>query len=382
MMRKNVKILALSMAIAMAAPAMAEASSPFRITIEGQEDASTEMYRMLNIVGRIIESDEFDKLNQTQKEWLFDEWYIIAHNGSEVDDAKKREYANRLKYQLQRPEISRIALLEGVDSRDLRNQPLPGMKMFDEDRRLVSQASMIFDLAEYKTLVPAQKAWFKAAFEKASENVREPKDWPATYAGLMAELNRYDMKPLAKKVGIEVKSDYNEPIWAWELKDKIILAQKVMADELYAKMPANIKSELEKATSEASKVANTYDEKKVTAATAALNKALSYDHIKPVVGKVTDVQVMETMDYTSVSKETLAGLEKAIADQELAINTALNLLTNYPKTIAGKEEKLIDQLFTAQRLRIHAGEFYSKATGKQIKDVPINIPDRYKDLVR
>ncbi len=130
MMRKNVKILALSMAIAMAGPAMAEASSPFRITIEGQEDASTEMYRLLNIVGRIIESDEFDKLNQTQKEWLFDEWYIIAHNGSEVDDAKKREYANRLKYQLQRPEISRIALLEGVDSRDLRNQPLPGMKMF------------------------------------------------------------------------------------------------------------------------------------------------------------------------------------------------------------------------------------------------------------
>lgn len=379
-MKISKKLLAATLSAAFILPVVTPApmSHAMKVVFENQKDAETDLFEMMALAGKIIKTDEFDELTQEQKEWLFDEWYTAAENHPNMDDAKKREYANRLKYQLQRPEIAKIAAKFGIDTKTGPFIPNPTIKMYDDDRKLVSLASQIPSLDGYKSLVPAQRAWFESVMEVAGKNVRENKDWENTYNKLMAELNRYDMAKLAEAVGISPKSDYYEDKYVTEIKDLIITGQKVMADELYDIAGGDIKNELASATRDAVLVANSNNDTEIKSALDRLKKVLNNERIKPIAKKVNDARRLETFDYEGIDPAKIAKLEKALADQELVILSAQDILNNYPKTIRGKEEKLVDLLYKAQRLRIHASVLYEKSTGKTVRDVPINIPEKYQ----
>ena len=80
--------------------------------------------------------------------------------------------------------------------------------------------------------------------------------------------------------------------------------------------------------------------------------------------------------------EKVKKLKEELAKQEIAIKSAEEILAKYPKTIRGKEQKLVDVLTRAFELRLKAAAAIKNLTGETIKVKSLNIPQEYRHLIK
>lgn len=80
--------------------------------------------------------------------------------------------------------------------------------------------------------------------------------------------------------------------------------------------------------------------------------------------------------------EKVIKLKEELAKQEIAIKSAEEILAKYPKTIRGKEQKLVDVLTRAFELRIKAAAAIKNLTGETIEVKSLNIPQEYRYLIK
>ena len=89
-----------------------------------------------------------------------------------------------------------------------------------------------------------------------------------------------------------------------------------------------------------------------------------------------------TKDTKKANEAKIAELKASLNKQDTMILAAEDILTNYPKTIAGKEEKLVDVLTRAYDLRIKAAAAIQQLTGEKVAVRPLNVPLKYRSLIR
>ena len=100
----------------------------------------------------------------------------------------------------------------------------------------------------------------------------------------------------------------------------------------------------------------------------------------------TTTKVIKSSDGTDVNlekskAEKVKKLKEELAKQEIAIKSAEEILAKYPKTIRGKEQKLVDVLTRAFELRLKAAAAIKNLTGETIKVKSLNIPQEYSCLL-
>lgn len=98
--------------------------------------------------------------------------------------------------------------------------------------------------------------------------------------------------------------------------------------------------------------------------------------------KSTDGKVLNAEKDKKSKAEKVIKLKEELAKQEIAIKSAEEILAKYPKTIRGKEEKLVDVLTRAFELRLKAAAAIKNLTGETIKVKSLNIPQEYRHLIK
>lgn len=98
--------------------------------------------------------------------------------------------------------------------------------------------------------------------------------------------------------------------------------------------------------------------------------------------KSTDGKVLNAEKDKESKAEKVKKLKEELAKQEIAIKSAEEILAKYPKTIRGKEEKLVDVLTRAFELRLKAAAAIKNLTGEIITVKSLNIPQEYRHLIK
>ena len=98
--------------------------------------------------------------------------------------------------------------------------------------------------------------------------------------------------------------------------------------------------------------------------------------------KSSDGKVLNAEKDKKSKAEKVIKLKEELAKQEIAIKSAEEILAKYPKTIRGKEQKLVDVLTRAFELRIKAAAAIKNLTGETIEVKSLNIPQEYRHLIK
>lgn len=75
-------------------------------------------------------------------------------------------------------------------------------------------------------------------------------------------------------------------------------------------------------------------------------------------------------------------LRESYNTNDITVKALEEVLEKYPKTIKGKEEKLVNLLVEAHELKLQAADLINSISDEKISVKTPNIPDRYKHLIR
>lgn len=78
----------------------------------------------------------------------------------------------------------------------------------------------------------------------------------------------------------------------------------------------------------------------------------------------------------------LTELRESYATNDTTVKALEEILEKYPKTIKGKEEKLVNLLVEAHELKLQAADLINTISNNKVTVKAPNIPEKYKHLVR
>lgn len=99
-------------------------------------------------------------------------------------------------------------------------------------------------------------------------------------------------------------------------------------------------------------------------------------------------EVLPSEDKTKDKKETqkeaayITELKESFNRNDISVKSIEEILEKYPKTIKGKEEKLVNLLIESHELKIQAADLIYSLTGEKLQLNPPRIPQEYTHLIR
>lgn len=99
-------------------------------------------------------------------------------------------------------------------------------------------------------------------------------------------------------------------------------------------------------------------------------------------------EVLPSEDKTKDKKETqkeaayITELKESFNRNDISVKSIEEILEKYPKTIKGKEEKLVNLLIESHELKIQAADLIYSLTGEKLQLNPPRIPQAYTHLIR
>lgn len=99
-------------------------------------------------------------------------------------------------------------------------------------------------------------------------------------------------------------------------------------------------------------------------------------------------EVLPSEDKTKDKKETqkeaayITELKESFNRNDISVKSIEEILEKYPKTIKGKEEKLVNLLIESHELKLQAADLIYSLTGEKLQVNPPRIPQAYTHLIR
>ena len=99
-------------------------------------------------------------------------------------------------------------------------------------------------------------------------------------------------------------------------------------------------------------------------------------------------EVLPSEDKTEDKKETqkeaayITELKESFNRNDISVKSIEEILEKYPKTIKGKEEKLVNLLIESHELKLQAADLIYSLTGEKLQVNPPRIPQAYTHLIR
>ena len=99
-------------------------------------------------------------------------------------------------------------------------------------------------------------------------------------------------------------------------------------------------------------------------------------------------EVLPSEDKTKDKKETqkeaayITELKESFNRNDISVKSIEEILEKYPKTIKGKEEKLVNLLIESHELKLQAADLIYSLTGEKLQLNPPRIPQEYTHLIR
>lgn len=81
-------------------------------------------------------------------------------------------------------------------------------------------------------------------------------------------------------------------------------------------------------------------------------------------------------------KDYVKNLRESLRKNDVIVKALEEILNKYPKTIRGKEEKLVKLLVKSDKLRKDAAELLKILTGEEVTISKVSIPEKYQDLLK
>ena len=75
-------------------------------------------------------------------------------------------------------------------------------------------------------------------------------------------------------------------------------------------------------------------------------------------------------------------LKQSFYNNDIIVKSIEEILEKYPKTIKGKEEKLVNLLIESHELKLQAADLIYSLTGEKLQVNPPRIPQAYTHLIR
>lgn len=94
--------------------------------------------------------------------------------------------------------------------------------------------------------------------------------------------------------------------------------------------------------------------------------------------KAKDEDKKETQKEATYIKE----LKESFNRNDISVKSLEEILEKYPKTIKGKEEKLVNLLIESHELKLQAADLIYSLTGEKLQVNPPRIPQAYTHLIR
>lgn len=95
-------------------------------------------------------------------------------------------------------------------------------------------------------------------------------------------------------------------------------------------------------------------------------------------------EVLPSGDKTKDKKEAayITELKESFNRNDISVKSIEEILEKYPKTIKGKEEKLVNLLIESHELKLQAADLIYSLTGEKLQVNPPRIPQAYTHLIR
>lgn len=99
-------------------------------------------------------------------------------------------------------------------------------------------------------------------------------------------------------------------------------------------------------------------------------------------------EVLPSEDKTKDKKDTqkeaayITELKESFNRNDISVKSIEEILEKYPKTIKGKEEKLVNLLIESHELKLQAADLIYSLTGEKLQVNPPRIPQAYTHLIR
>lgn len=89
-------------------------------------------------------------------------------------------------------------------------------------------------------------------------------------------------------------------------------------------------------------------------------------------------------DKKETQKESayITELKESFNRNDISVKSVEEILEKYPKTIKGKEEKLVNLLIESHELKLQAADLIYSLTGEKLQVDPPRIPQAYTHLIR
>lgn len=84
----------------------------------------------------------------------------------------------------------------------------------------------------------------------------------------------------------------------------------------------------------------------------------------------------------SEEKDYIKNLRESLRKNDIIVKSLEEILNKYPKTIKGKEEKLVKLLVNSDKLRKDAAELLKILTGEEVTISKVSIPEKYQNLLK
>ena len=78
----------------------------------------------------------------------------------------------------------------------------------------------------------------------------------------------------------------------------------------------------------------------------------------------------------------ITNLKESFYNNDLIVKAIEDIFANYPNTIKGKEEKLVNLLVDSHDLKLQAADLIYSITGERIQVSKPRIPEAYSHLIR
>lgn len=96
----------------------------------------------------------------------------------------------------------------------------------------------------------------------------------------------------------------------------------------------------------------------------------------------TEDKVTKDKDEDKKEAAYITELKESFNRNDISVKSLEEILEKYPKTIKGKEAKLVNLLIESHELKLQAADLIYSLTGEKLQVNPPRIPQEYTHLIR
>lgn len=374
------------MATAMLAPVVGPVVSPASHIAYATNNAELEMLNeeikeLIEIANKVMKTEEWKNVYVEQRYWLSTPGSRSGMKLNSKNPDEKRAYIERIRAELNRGKVREIVDSLGVT--------LPAN--FDvyyeepyhtEIKDLVIIAQRVYKHPDFNKLSDISQRWiryYKSQAESSADRLDDEENTNYHINNLKMALNRGGAIDIVSKSGYPITdriTTYTEPEVTRDLRDMVEIASMVQKLPEYKNLPYDNRTWINQANGKAKDQSFGEDTEKQAKALKDLKAELNRSDVKPLFDKAS--AKFYGKQEPAADNELVANLKKAIAANQGQVTSAEFLLNELPKTVRGKEDKLITKMKKAHDLQVESAALVAELTGEQITIAPLRIPAKYK----